>query len=177
LRFLTLLSKHHGIARVLVEGLAPDGMPAYRKAIAALKWTDEEVTKLILQNVQVRGKDLGADRKVDELYSGQQRELLEYGAAAKLAMHGSVEVLPLEDQKLLEQAKPVRPDGSVKLDTKKVEARHDAQVKGAMESGPVSVLILGGSHDLSASVRKLGGGTTEYLRVTLKKYREISGEK
>jgi hypothetical protein len=59
-------------------------------------------------------------------------------------------------------------------DPVKVEARHDAhQVRAALANGFVSVLILGGTHDLSASVQRLAGGTAEYLRVTWERYREF----
>jgi hypothetical protein len=51
-------------------------------------------------------------------------------------------------------------------------AREDAQVKAALASGPVSVIVLGGGHDLSDSVRRVGGGTVEYLRVTTRGYVE-----
>jgi hypothetical protein len=37
----------------------------------------------------------------------------------------------------------------------KLETRHDAQVKAALASGPCAFIILGGGHDLSASVRLL----------------------
>jgi hypothetical protein len=62
----------------------------------------------------------------------------------------------------------------VRLDPAKTDARHDAQVRLAVASGRCSVLVLGGSHDLSASMRKLGGGV-EYIRVTTARYREIAG--
>jgi hypothetical protein len=45
-------------------------------------------------------------------------------------------------------------------------ARHAAHVKAAMASGPAAVLVLGASHDLSAAVQQVGGGTTKYIRVT-----------
>ena len=82
---------------------------------------------------------------------------------------------PLDDADLLEGAKPVRPDGTVKIDQARVEARHDGQVKRALASGPCSVIVLGGAHDLSASVRKFGSGTTEYIRVTTRRFKEVRG--
>jgi hypothetical protein len=85
-------------------------------------------------------------------------------------------VLPLDDEELLDWAKPVTPDDRVKRDPAKVEARHDAQVKLALESGPCSLLVLGGNHDLAESVRRLGHGKTEYIRVTTTRYRAVSGE-
>jgi hypothetical protein len=56
----------------------------------------------------------------------------------------------------------------VRLDPAALEARHAGQVKVALASGPVAVLVLGANRDLTASVRRLGGGTAKYLRVTTK---------
>jgi hypothetical protein len=81
---------------------------------------------------------------------------------------------PLDDRDLLEQAKP---DGEGKIDPAKRVAREDAQVKAALVSGPCSFIVLGGEHDLSQSVRRLGGGAVEYVRVTTRRYKEVSGSK
>jgi hypothetical protein len=59
------------------------------------------------------------------------------------------------------------------MDHAKNEARHDAQVKAALDNGPCALVILGGGHDLSASVRRLGKGKVEYLRVTTTRYRQF----
>lgn len=83
------------------------------------------------------------------------------------------DVLPLEDGEALEKAKPVTLSDGVKLDPVKVEARHDAQVKLASAGGPVAVIVLGGAHDLSPSVRRLGSGKAEYLRVTTRRLKEV----
>ena len=47
----------------------------------------------------------------------------------------------------------------IAADEPNVCARHDGQVKRALAAGPCAVLVLGGGHDLSASIRRLGGGT------------------
>jgi hypothetical protein len=85
-------------------------------------------------------------------------------------------VQALDDEAALDRAKPVTPDGRIEFDPGKVEERHDAQVKAALENGPCSLLILGGAHDLSGSVRRLGNGTVEYIRVTTTCYKEVAGE-
>jgi hypothetical protein len=103
--------------------------------------------------------------RIEDLVRDHRRRLLEYGAAGALEVAGEVETLPLDDDELLDAAKPVSPDGKVRLDPAKGEARHDGQVKAALASGPCSLLIRGGAHDLSASVGRFGG-TTEYLRVS-----------
>jgi len=42
-----------------------------------------------------------------------------------------------------------------------------------MKGGPVAVVILGGAHDLSESVRWHSDGGSDYLRVTTKRFKEI----
>jgi hypothetical protein len=49
-------------------------------------------------------------------------------------------------------------------------------VRAALKRGPCSVLLLGGGHDLSATVRRLGRGDTEYLRVITRRYAQFAGE-
>jgi saccharopine dehydrogenase-like NADP-dependent oxidoreductase len=83
-------------------------------------------------------------------------------------------VLPLDDVVLLDKAKPVSPDGKVKADPATVEARHDAQVKAAIASGPVSLIVLGGAHDLSSAVRRVASDKVEYLRVTTGRFKAIA---
>jgi hypothetical protein len=74
-------------------------------------------------------------------------------------------------------AAAAEPGTGGKVERAKLEARHDAQVKAALASGgPCSLLVLGGGHDLSASVRRLGGGAAEYVRITTRRYREFAGQ-
>ena len=105
-----------------------------------------------------------------DLLQGHSRQLVEYGAAGRLAVRGEVEVLPLDDAVLLERARPLTAEGK-----KAVEARHNYQVKAALDAGAVSVIVLGGAHDLSGAVRRLGNGTVEYLRLTTPRYKEAAG--
>jgi hypothetical protein len=168
---LRCLVKHHGLKRVLVEGLTAKGVPAYREVIAALREAHKELADLHGQRARVKKPVLAIDRQVDELIRGHSRQLVEYGAATRLALVDEVEVLPLDDEELLEQAKPMKG----MLDPTKNEARHDAQVKAALDSSPCALLILGGGHDLSASVRRLGKGKVEYVRLTTARYKEFAG--
>lgn len=66
------------------------------------------------------------------------------------------------------------PNGEVKLDPAKIEARHDAQLRMSFEQGPVAVLILGGAHNLTDSASRFTGGC-EYVRMATKRFREQSG--
>jgi|GEM_PF-1343031 len=182
---LRCLIQHHGLKRVFSEGFSPKELEAYREKIAVLKAMDTE------QVPQVR-RQLDDVRKLIEGATGEQKEkvlaietqlvamldehnhrLLEMGAAGRLLISGELEdVLPLEADGALEKANPVSPSGDVKIDPVKIEVRHDAQVKTAMKEGPVAAIVLGGAHDLSASIQRRGGDC-EYLRVTTKRFREM----
>jgi len=47
-------------------------------------------------------------------------------------------------------------------------------VKAATREEGLAVIVLGGAHDLSDGVRRVGGGACEYLRVTTKRGREFA---
>ena len=103
--------------------------------------------------------------------------MVELGAAGRLLVSGEIEdVLPLEDEEPLNAADPVKADGQVRFDALKAQARHDAIVKNVLNEGSFGLVILGGDHDLSENVRRLGGGKFEYVRVTTKRFRETTGE-
>jgi hypothetical protein len=48
-------------------------------------------------------------------------------------------------------------------------------VRNLAEAGPVAVIVLGGAHDLSESVKRLAPGA-ESLRVTTAQYAAVSGD-
>jgi hypothetical protein len=135
------------------------------------------VFRCFLAAAPFKGPAPAIDKKLDALVHEHRGRLLELGAAGQLAMKEKLEVLPLDEEAALARAKPLTPEGRVVHDAEALEARHDSQVKAALESGPCAFVILGGAHDLSASVRRLGGGQTEYVRVTTGAYREATTAK
>ena len=62
-------------------------------------------------------------KEIAELVQGHRLRLLPYGAPGRLAIDLTAEVLPLDDDQLLEAAKPVRADGAVQLEPAKLRAR------------------------------------------------------
>ncbi|MEX0805830.1 MAG: hypothetical protein WD688_21305 [Candidatus Binatia bacterium] len=82
--------------------------------------------------------------------------------------------MPCEDETLLDAAKPIADDGMYREDAAAIEAREDFIVRTLLESGPVSYVILGGSHDLKDNVERLSGGKAEYLRVELEAWRKFA---
>jgi hypothetical protein len=173
LALLRCFVRHHGLKRVLAEGLTPSGVKNYEAIVEEFREMDRQLAPLMREFGRYRGKNPDIDYKIRLMTRERDGRLAEYRAAARLAVAGEPEILPLDDDELLEAAKPVTPDGRVRADPRKVEARHDSQVRAALASGPCAFVILGGDHDLSASVRRLGGGSAEYLRVTTRAYREF----
>ena len=47
-------------------------------------------------------------------------------------------------------------------------------MKAVMAKGGFGLIVLGSSHDLSDSVRRLGQGRCEYIRVTIRRFKEFS---
>jgi hypothetical protein len=174
---LDALATRHGLRRVLVEGLTPEGVANYRAILAGFKGLEDRLAQLREGAVTPGGRAPDVDQQIEKMARDLREKTLEYGAAGRVWMRGLVDVLPLDDADLLDAANPVRADGTVRLDPARVEARHDGQVRRALARGPVAVLVLGGAHDLSASVRRVGGGATEYVRLTPKRYAGAAGGK
>jgi hypothetical protein len=122
-----------------------------------------------MQKMRANLKDDAA--AINEMVREHRKRLLEYGTAVQLEIAHQVEVLPLDDRDLLEWAKPVERNVKMEPDPSRLKARHDGQVRAALQGGAVSFIILSGDHDLSESVRRLGGGTVEYIRVTTMRYK------
>jgi hypothetical protein len=167
LALLRCLVEHHGLKRVLSESLTPEGMGDFRQRLAEVRQIDAGLARLKEKRAELDGPAEEIDRGIAEMTRGRRRMLLEYGAAARLTLAGVLDLLPLEDGPLLAAAI---------ADAGAMEARHDAEVKAALATGPVAFIVLGGWHDLSASVRRLGEGSTEYLRVTTRAVERFAGK-
>jgi hypothetical protein len=174
-QFLISVASRRDQRRVLKEGLTPEGLAHYREIIGAFQGLNSRLARVRDEALDARSP--GLDRQVVILSEDLRAKTLDFGAVGRLAMRGVVEVVPLDEAHILDHPKSVRPDGMVLLDPSLNEARHDAQVKRAVAAGKCSVMVLGGAHDLSDSVRKLGNQTTEYIQVVLRRCKEITGER
>jgi hypothetical protein len=173
---LRCLIKHHGLRRVFAEGFAPKDLPNYRERIAVLR--DMELNQIPeLRALLTRAKTAKHKAEIVDMLDQHKARLLELGAAGRLLIAGEIdEVLPLDDADALDLAKPITPDGKFLVDPAKLVVRHDAQVRAVLDKGPLALIVLGGAHDLSDSVRRLGGCRCEYVRVTTRRVRESSEE-
>lgn len=191
---LRCLIRHHGLRRVYAEGLTPKDVPNFREQVGVQREMErQQLPRLrgqlsevrdLLREMDAAGKagtvNYDAARAVEveiaSLIRQHDRRLLELGSAGRLLVAGELEeVLPLDDADLLERGKPVTPDGKVRLDPERVREREDAQVRAVLSGEPAAVIVLGGAHDLSGSVRRLGGGRCEYFRVTTGAFARTAG--
>jgi hypothetical protein len=187
LALLRRLARRHGLRRVFVEGIIPEGVKNLREMVAALK-NVEPRRREQLQDVQgiLQEAKTGTERharaketegEVLALLERFRLDVLPFGTAGRLLMSGDIEgVLPLDDAKVLEEARPIGPTGRFHLDAAKLSARHDGQVRAALKDGPFALVLLGGAHDLTESVRRHAGGPCQYVRVTTERYREFAGD-
>lgn len=190
---LRCLIKHHGLRRLYCEGLTKQDLPDYKERIATLRAMEQaEIPELRKQLSAARALQKSMDetgRTAGERYRQTKQietelaamldehtaRLRELGAAGRLLIAGEIdEVLPLDDAGRLDQAKPITPSGKVSIDTVKLTARHDAQVKAVLDNAAFGLIILGGAHDLSDSIRRLGRNRCEYIRLTTARFRELS---
>jgi hypothetical protein len=190
---LRCLIRHHGLKRIYCEGLTTNDLPNYKERVAVLRDMEkDQIPELRKQLGDVRNLMKGMqetgrtktqgyeqakriETEVAAMLDQHQARLLELGAAGRLLIAGEIdEVFPLDDADLLDQARPITPGGKLRIDPRKLTARHDAQVKAVLDSGPFGLIILGGVHDLSDSVRRLGGDRCEYIRVTTRRFLEFS---
>jgi len=180
---LRTLIQQHGLKRLYCEGLTSKDMPNYREKIGVLKDMEtNQIAQLKRQLIEVRELLVGRpdpeaevmEAKILDLLYGFYWRLVEMGAAGRLLVSGEIEeVLPVEDHELLDAANPITSDGQVRFDAEKVKARRDAIVKNVLKSGSFGLMILGGDHDLTENVMRVGEGKCEYLRVTLKRYNQV----
>lgn len=193
LALLRCLARRHGLRQVRIEGLTAKEVTPFRERIEASKEIKkgEDAARRQLGEVRDLMRAMGTagregtdghrqaaaiERDLLGLIGQSRPLLLEVGAAGRLVMNGEIGgVLPLDDEAALDQANPVTPGGRIRIDAAKVRRREDAMVRAALDGGPFALVVLGGAHDLSDSVRRIAGGDCEYIRVTTKAYREFQG--
>jgi hypothetical protein len=175
LALLRCLARRHGLRRVCVEGMTPEGVKNFREMVAAHKKVEtglyEQLQDVhgILQDAKegterhAKAKEI--TKEVLGLLEGFQLDVLPLGTAGRLLLSGDVEeVLPLDDARLLDEAKPIDLAGRFRLDPAKLSARHDGQVRAALKRGAFALVILGGAHDLTESLRGTYGGNCRQPR-------------
>jgi hypothetical protein len=93
-----------------------------------------------------------------------------FGAAAQALIAGDINELAAEEDEVMHERAAAEAVEQLVFDGPANAAREAAIVRRLIESGPLSVIVLGGDHDLSTHVRAIPG--CEYLRVIVEGYPE-----
>ena len=179
------LARHHGLKRVLIEGLTEADMPALPDKVARLREAEQhqpalkarlaEAKQLVRdfpEDSEKHRKAVALELEIAGMLADHRADMLKMGAGVRLLMSGRLDaVLPLDDAKLLDEADPrmARRDHAAA-----VARREVAMVKNALAAGPTAVIICGGAHDLAEAIRA-EGGDIEYVRVNVRGFLEAAG--
>jgi hypothetical protein len=165
-------------------------VPEFKTRIAALKEADPHQDELRRQLADVQAllkklidegkagseryaKAQAVEKEIVDLVEHHRLELLELGAVARLLVSGELDrVLPLDDAKLLDAARPKLSNGKVASNPFAAVFREAWMARTLAEAGPVAVAVLGGAHNLKEPLGTVGG--VEYLRVSVRATDEVN---
>lgn len=141
------------------EGLTPDIQPAYRTVSQAL-WRRHP-----------RIPEVG-----DELF--KRPNVLSLGTPGRLLARGLVKQVHAADtDATLALTNPLLADGTLrKVPPNAIEEREDHIVRRVLQTDRNAIVILGGAHDLSDNIRRLGNGRLGLITVTTRAYRKHAGQ-
>lgn len=158
-KILRYLIKKHGIRSVYIEGLTEKNLNAFNSFIKTLR------------EFKVPEGDDVFDLFLKDQY---RRDCLQMGAAAQLMFSNELKsVLPLENAEAFEKANPVGKDGKVRFDIDAEEKREDEMIKILMKEKGISVIVLGGGHDLTDNLERMKMDEVRYARVSSKQYERV----
>lgn len=159
-QILQYLIKHHKVRTVYMEGLTEKNLSAFNSFIKTLR------------EFEVPEGDGALDLFLKEQY---RRDCLQMGSAAQLKISGMIEsVLPLENAEAFEAANPVGKDGKIRIDESAEKKREDEMVRILMKGQGISVILLGGGHDLTDNLKRMKVDSVLYVRVSSKQYEWIT---
>lgn len=181
---LRWLVDYHGLREVFEEAVSEKTLPEY--IADNLKWhrkwqeSRAEVRALAsrlrreIDEADARGKDvtdLRTRERDAEKYLGWRHSAVR----DLLISRPCVKLLPAEDEQTYQRALQVIGQ-SVELRTSRYgpvrDEREAAIVRNLLSHSKCAVIVLGGGHDLSNHVQRLGGGRCEYVRVVPKGFPE-----
>jgi hypothetical protein len=178
---LRWLAAKRGVSEVFVEGLTEENLPAFfEKARAVDELAAAEIPRLAEQLADARERGAGHARAVenqlDALWADYRERLLALGSAGRLCLAGRLDVRPLDDDSLMQRARPRLAGGRVLLEPAAAKARAAAMARLALRGeGPVVVVVLGAGIDLTDSIEEQDP-RCGYVRVTTRKVAEWVGQ-
>ena len=186
-RLLCWLVDYHGLSEVFKETVREKDLAQVDANVKWYRqWRESRSDVLALASRLRREIDEaeahGKDATVLRTREREVHRYLEWGLALGaiwdlLTARPCVRLLPTEDEQAYRAA---RNEAILRVHLKslspwqgpKSEDRDAAIVRNLLSRSTSAVIILGGGHDLSTQVKRLGGGRCEYVRVTTKGFPE-----
>lgn len=161
------LIRQHGIRQVFVEGVTEANVAAFRGKAEELADFDFDAVyrRMTADDTEFADRALA----IVEMDAFQSHKL-QLGAVGQLLMAGDVDVLPLDDEALMDAADPTK--NGWQFDGPENAAREAAMVRKLLAGGPVVVAVLGSGHDLADEI-KAANPQAEYRRIDV----EYGGER
>ncbi len=187
-KLLRRLIRRHGLRQVYLEGLAEEDLIIFDAKLRVLRRMQDELPQWEqeLQSAIARRDELAENErenstelsefisKLDAILTSHRHEMLRIGAVGRLMIAGELKtVVPLEEFQSYQNANPLTQGGSLQFNRAAMEKREDAQVQRLMQDD-VSVVVLGGAHDLSNNLRRLAPGSCRYMTVATRSYARFS---
>ncbi|WP_145096467.1 hypothetical protein [Anatilimnocola aggregata] len=133
----------------------------------------------LLATLESDSPEAAAAREVEArlvaLVQEQRERRLRIGAAGLLYMKGELErIMPLEDEAAFAKANPVTSEGKVVFDDAANDERQDAIAKRIIDARePVSLIVLGGGHQLSDNFKRSSRTNVQYERIELPAWKTL----
>lgn len=168
-RLLHMLVDRHGLRQVFAEGESIESLDRCARAIDWLRRAEamgdgnelRERLRAAIDQADANGEDSTGIRKQEQLLEVANGYRLNLGAAHELAAASPcVDILPTENRIAFKAA--LQAGEWVALNA----TREDAIVTNLLHV-PCAVIVLGGGHDLSSAIKRIGGGRCEYLKVSV----------
>lgn len=148
-----------GVTTIFRESLTPDVETVYPAASRALWRRHSEIPEV-----------------GDELF--KTPNVLSLGSPGRLLAKGHVKQVHAADtDATLKLTNPLKADGRLmEVPQESIEKREDHIVRQMLKTGKTAVVVLGGAHDLTDNVKRLGGGKVGLIVVTTQAYRRFAEE-
>jgi len=159
-QILRYLIKNHKVRSVYQEGLTEQNLNAFNSFVTTLR------------EFEIPESNGAIDLFLKEQY---RRDLMQLGVPAQLMIPNELKsVLPLENSEAFDAANPVSKDGKIKFDEKAEERREDEMIKILQNGQGISVIVLGGGHDLTDNMVRMELDSVQYIRLKTNGYKKVT---
>ncbi len=159
-QILRYLIKNHEVQSVYLEGLTEKNLNAFNSFVKTLR------------EFEVPEGNSAIDLFLKEQY---RRDMVQLGVPAQLMITKELNsVIPLENSAAFKSANPIGENGKIKVNQEAEEKREDEMLKILRKGQGMSVIVLGGGHDLTDNLERMKLDLVQYIRVATNRYKKVT---